>query len=620
MSVFSATTALYVGSNNYSAAYVGDVKVWPLSNIRKYLTFDILSGGTIQLSGNCASAQTVQYRVNNGSWTNMRVCGATASDAINVSAGDVVEWKGTNNTYGYEQSYIVYRSTFSGTCFYNVSGRILSLFYGDDAEIYNVFPLDDYGLRPCGYLFGGSGVISAGRLSLPSTTVKYCYWEMFNNCSSLTTAPELPATALAYACYADMFFNCSSLTTAPELPATTLARSCYSDMFYGCSSLTAAPELPATTLADDCYNTMFYGCESLCTAPELPATALTIDCYQSMFHGCSSLTTAPELPATTLALGCYWGMFYGCTSLTTAPELPAPILVENCYGWMFGLCRSLNYIKCLATSTGATDCTKSWVSNVSVTGTFVKKGGVSWPTGVNGIPSGWTVNSVVDWPGDYFYPQPTAGRGLGFWISAVTADTSMVLNFTSDDCDGEGGDRNVETRGTGISGIDTWSPTIISITADTGNAWLMTYSYYDALYNRYSGGYGSIWNYCTAMSYIWRDGGCGTEVALPTGVSYSNIELLVNNCNSDVGNFQNLVSLCPNLKYIALNSGNTGSTIVLTGSTAWTADSLRFTEYYCPNTTFIIANTTWWRNRIDWDVAREKNITFKDGNGNIITQ
>ena len=34
-------------------------------------------------------------------------------------------------------------------------------------------------------------------------------------------------------------------------------------MFYGCTSLTTAPELPATSLADNCYYHMFYGCSSL---------------------------------------------------------------------------------------------------------------------------------------------------------------------------------------------------------------------------------------------------------------------------------------------------------------------------------------------------------------------
>ena len=34
-------------------------------------------------------------------------------------------------------------------------------------------------------------------------------------------------------------------------------------MFYGCTSLTTAPELPAKTLDVNCYYYMFYGCTSL---------------------------------------------------------------------------------------------------------------------------------------------------------------------------------------------------------------------------------------------------------------------------------------------------------------------------------------------------------------------
>ena len=59
-----------------------------------------------------------------------------------------------------------------------------------------------------------------------------------------------------------MFWNCTSLTQAPELPATTLANYCYISMFQNCSSLTHAPELPAMTLADSCYGGMFYSCKS----------------------------------------------------------------------------------------------------------------------------------------------------------------------------------------------------------------------------------------------------------------------------------------------------------------------------------------------------------------------
>ena len=117
----------------------------------------------------------------------------------------------------------------------------------------------------------------------------YCFYSLFENCTSLTTAPELPATELADKCYVFMFSGCTSLTTAPELPATKLAESCYESMFSNCYSLTTAPELPAMTLADNCYYLMFSGCTSLTTAPELPATKLADYCYSWMFNGCTFL-------------------------------------------------------------------------------------------------------------------------------------------------------------------------------------------------------------------------------------------------------------------------------------------------------------------------------------------
>lgn len=116
-------------------------------------------------------------------------------------------------------------------------------------------------------------------------------------------------------CYANMFEDCTSLTQAPELPATTLSEYCYCNMFIGCTSLTHAPALPATTLADYCYQSMFSDCTSLTQPPSLPATSLAKGCYSSMFQNCTSLTQAPVLPATTLADNCYLSMFGNCTSL-----------------------------------------------------------------------------------------------------------------------------------------------------------------------------------------------------------------------------------------------------------------------------------------------------------------
>ena len=133
----------------------------------------------------------------------------------------------------------------------------------------------------------------------------YCFYRLFEHCSSLTKAPELLATTLADCCYQNMFSGCTNLTQAPELPATTLATSCYVRMFSRCTSLTQAPELPATTLATSCYSYMFHGCSSLTEAPELPATTLKDSCYEYMFCRCTELTKAPDLPATTLIGHCY---------------------------------------------------------------------------------------------------------------------------------------------------------------------------------------------------------------------------------------------------------------------------------------------------------------------------
>ena len=84
-----------------------------------------------------------------------------------------------------------------------------------------------------------SGLTSAEYLKMADDCYSNCYYQMFNSCTSLTTAPQLPSTTLATSCYYGMFLGCSNLTKAPLLPATTLANTCYISMFSRCSSLTS---------------------------------------------------------------------------------------------------------------------------------------------------------------------------------------------------------------------------------------------------------------------------------------------------------------------------------------------------------------------------------------------
>ena len=188
---------------------------------------------------------------------------------------------------------------------------------------------------------------------LPATALKgSCYQQMFEGCTSLTQAPVLPATELKQLCYYSMFKGCTSLTQAPKLSATKLAHSCYKEMFEGCISLDKAPDLPATTLKPSCYYEMFKGCIALTGAPELKAEEMQNASYQSMFEGCISLVNAPALPATTLHYNCYIKMFSGCTSLETAPVLGAEKLTDLCYQLMFENCTNLEYVTMLANENG----------------------------------------------------------------------------------------------------------------------------------------------------------------------------------------------------------------------------------------------------------------------------
>ena len=206
------------------------------------------------------------------------------------------------------------------------------------------------------------------------------FQSLFQGCTSLTTAPALPATTLVNSCYNSMFSGCTSLTTAPALPATTLATNCYLMMFYNCRSLISAPAvLPAETLVagtsenNGCYGQMFYRCTSLTTAPALPATTLASYCYPQMFVGCTSLTATPLLPATALPTGCYFAMFKGCTSLAT-------VRTAQTQAWGDGT---------------SDDPSLFWLEGVAATGTFYCPTALGTNAtitrGVSACPEGWTV-------------------------------------------------------------------------------------------------------------------------------------------------------------------------------------------------------------------------------------
>ena len=169
--------------------------------------------------------------------------------------------------------------------------------------------------------------------------------------------------------FISLFKGCSVLTSAPQLPATALKDDCYNSMFEGCTSLEQAPDLPATKLEIRCYDSMFKGCTALKQAPDLPARDLAWFCYERMFDGCTSLVEAPALPATTLKPACYSYMFANCESLKIAPVLGAEELVNTCYYYMFQNCKKLESVIMLATSVAdrASGYLEQWLNGAGTT-------------------------------------------------------------------------------------------------------------------------------------------------------------------------------------------------------------------------------------------------------------
>ena len=278
-----------------------------VDDIKKPLTFRATQdGSTVKLARKYSTSGAFQKSRDGGNtWTDY-----TIGSKITLNTGDEVSFRAkADRTSGQEDQYYFY---FEMTGKIEAWHNVMSMYRTSDFATYE-------------------------------SVMKYAFYNLFKDCTSLTKAPVLPATTLNIYCYSGMFWGCTSLTEAPVLPATTLEKHCYRDMFWECASLTEAPELPATTLVEGCYNDMFRGCTSLTKTPELLATTLTLHCYSAMFYNCSSLNEVHcKIPSS-----------YDSSQIAS----------------VFA---------------------GSWLYGVSSTGTFYTNADANWSSGASGIPTGWT--------------------------------------------------------------------------------------------------------------------------------------------------------------------------------------------------------------------------------------
>lgn len=244
-----------IGETNIVKAYLGQTELKNIaigdelllgSEPLPYLKFTALENGTFKHTTNA-----LEYSLDEGrTWVAL----SANTDTPTIHTGESVCWRGTISPSSAVRN-------FSSTGYFDASGDPRSIIYSSD---FSDKPLKNY-----------------------------CFNGLFSDCSKLVNAKDILLPTLVFANrneYARMFQNCTSLISAPALPATTLTNYCYYYMFLGCTSLATAPALPATTLETACYRSMFEGCTSLATAPELLATTLCDQCYNSLFKNCSSLT------------------------------------------------------------------------------------------------------------------------------------------------------------------------------------------------------------------------------------------------------------------------------------------------------------------------------------------
>ena len=228
-------------TNNPSAWLSGSGGIptgWTVQEI-DYLTIEALSAGTLTYD---SSAAPIFYSKNGGDWERL-------NGSCMLAANDKVRLKGNNNVY-YQGNYGLFGSDVELIC--KMYGNVMSLIYGDNH--YGQTALTEN--NTFRYLFNGfTALVDAEDVKFPALQLTdSCYRNMFSNNSNLIKGPKkIDATTFnATNECSYMFYNCGGLTAGPELPATALTNYCYSNMFNGCSSLTSVKCLATDINANGC--------------------------------------------------------------------------------------------------------------------------------------------------------------------------------------------------------------------------------------------------------------------------------------------------------------------------------------------------------------------------------
>lgn len=193
----SYTYKLTVGKNKISVSGI-TVKEWTTGEITggkaetdntPYLTFTADEEQTFIMSAKDSyEIPGLEYSVNNGTWKKV-----VTGEAVTFGGSKgTLSLRGKNNLEGTSKQYSGYSQISFGKTDVNVACK------GDIRTLLDYTNYKDV------------------------ATESARFRHLFEDCTQLTSAPDLPAETLAEACYSFMFEGCTSLKTAPKLSATTL--------------------------------------------------------------------------------------------------------------------------------------------------------------------------------------------------------------------------------------------------------------------------------------------------------------------------------------------------------------------------------------------------------------
>ena len=179
-----------------------------------YLTFEAIDDCTFNFYKlSMESHSSPLYSIDMGEWKGK--WDSPEHDWVTVRAGQTIRWKWKPqfNSSDYDKHKIGY---FLSTGRFNAKGYVSSMLYGEECLEKNG---DSYNWW---YVYtqlfkGNTGLTSAADVVLPTYTWNGYFISMFEGCTSLISAPVIPATGLRGDEYNAMFSGCTNLNAITYL-------------------------------------------------------------------------------------------------------------------------------------------------------------------------------------------------------------------------------------------------------------------------------------------------------------------------------------------------------------------------------------------------------------------